>query len=174
MLLSSGADGLPDQVLPAVDRQLPGERDRLLRPYLRAAESACDQPMLRGSKRTGPDLARLGGSYSDSWHAFHLTDPRGVVPASIVPACPWLDRLLDTDSLDAQLATLAARGVPHDAAIIGKAQADALAQSHPGADGAADMQARHGETAALRAFDGGPARLTEMDALVAICNRQIR
>ncbi|OOS07979.1 cytochrome c oxidase cbb3-type subunit 2 [Moraxella cuniculi DSM 21768] len=59
-------------------------------PYSRAAESAWDHPFLWGSKRTGPDLARVGGRYSDQWHVDHLTNPRSVVPESVMPAYPWL------------------------------------------------------------------------------------
>lgn len=59
-------------------------------PYSRAAESAWDHPFLWGSKRTGPDLARVGKRYSDQWHIDHLIDPRQVVPESVMPAYPWL------------------------------------------------------------------------------------
>ncbi|MFC2967946.1 cytochrome-c oxidase, cbb3-type subunit II [Acidimangrovimonas pyrenivorans] len=147
-------------------RSLGDELDRY-GPYSLAAESAYDHPMLWGSKRTGPDLARVGGKYSDAWHVAHLTEPRDVVPASIMPAYPWLLRPLDTGQLSAMLATLARLGVPYDKAMIANAERDALAQSRPDSDGAEAVQLRYGKRVVLRAFDGNPAELTEMDALVA-------
>ena len=147
-------------------RSLADEIDRY-GPYSLAAESAYDHPMLWGSKRTGPDIARLGGKYSDAWHVRHLIDPRAVVPASIMPSYPWLTRPLETDLIHGQLATLARLGVPYDEAMITNATADALAQSRPDSEGAAAVQERYGETVAVRAFDGDPSRLTEMDAVVA-------
>lgn len=147
-------------------RSLADEIDRY-GPYSLAAESAYDRPMLWGSKRTGPDLARLGGKYSDVWHVAHLTDPRAVVPASIMPAYPWLDRPLDTGLSSDSLATLARLGVPYDDAMIAAAAADALAQSRPDSDGVDGFRDRYGDRPAARAFDGDPSRLTEMDALVA-------
>ncbi|HRO12101.1 cytochrome-c oxidase, cbb3-type subunit II [Amaricoccus sp.] len=147
-------------------RSLADEIDRY-GPYSRAGESAFDHPMLWGSKRTGPDLARVGGKYTDAWHVRHLIDPRAVVPASIMPSYPWLTRPLETGLLGEQLATLARLGVPYDADMVGQAAADALSQSRPDSAGAPDVQARYGEGVALRAFDGDPSRLTEMDAVVA-------
>ncbi|PKP78241.1 MAG: cytochrome-c oxidase, cbb3-type subunit II [Alphaproteobacteria bacterium HGW-Alphaproteobacteria-3] len=147
-------------------RALADEIDRY-GPYSLAGESAYDHPMLWGSKRTGPDLARLGDKYSDDWHVVHLADPRSVVPASIMPAYPWLTTSLDTENLSAQLATLARLGVPYSDEMIANAMRDALAQSRPDSDGAADVAARYGESVAIRAFDGNSSRLTEMDALVA-------
>ena len=147
-------------------RSLADEIDRY-GPYSLAAESAYDHPMLWGSKRTGPDLARVGGKYSDDWHVAHLMDPREVIPVSIMPAYPWLTRSLDTRLLEPSLATLARLGVPYDEAMIENAEADALAQSQPESDGAAAVQERYGEDVAVRAFDDDPARLTEMDAVVA-------
>ena len=147
-------------------RSLADEIDRY-GPYSLAAESAYDHPMLWGSKRTGPDLARLGGKYSDRWHVEHMTDPRAVVPASIMPAYPWLARPLDTGNLGAELATLARLGVPYDEAMIANAATDALAQSRPDAAGADAARERYGEAMTIRDFDGNPAQLSEMDALVA-------
>lgn len=146
-------------------RSLADEIDRY-GPYSLAGESAYDHPMLWGSKRTGPDLARVGGKYSDRWHVAHLTDPRSVVPASIMPAYPWLSGALDTSGLSGQLATLARLGVPYDAAMIANAEADAMAQSRPESDGAASVQERYGDVT-LRSFDGAPSELTELDAVVA-------
>lgn len=147
-------------------RSLADELDRY-GPYSLAAESAYDHPMLWGSKRTGPDLARLGGKYSDAWHVAHLIDPRSVIPVSIMPAYPWLTRPLDTAQIGYKLATLARLGVPYDADRIDNARADALAQSRPDSPGVDGLRERYGEDIAVRAFDGDPSRLTEMDALVA-------
>ncbi len=147
-------------------RHLADEIDRY-GPYSLASESAWDHPMLWGSKRTGPDLGRLGGKYSDAWHVTHLIDPRAVVPASIMPAYPWLDRSLDVSDLGAQMETLNRLGVPYVAALLANAAKDALAQSRPDSDGAAGVAERYGDDVAIRAFDGDPDRLTELDALVA-------
>lgn len=147
-------------------RSLADEIDRY-GPYSLAAESAYDHPMLWGSKRTGPDIARLGEKYSDDWHVAHLIDPRAVVPASIMPAYPWLMQPLDTSILQGQLSTLAKLGVPYDADKVANAVADAVAQSRPDSAGAEAVQERYGAHVALRAFDGDPANLTEMDAVVA-------
>lgn len=147
-------------------RSLADELDRY-GPYSLASESAYDHPMLWGSKRTGPDLARLGGKYSDDWHVAHLIDPRSVVPASIMPFYPWLARPLDTGLLSDSLATLARLGVPYDEAMITAAQADALAQSRPDSEAIDGFRERYGERPAARAFDGDPSRLTELDAIVA-------
>ncbi|MCB1461298.1 MAG: cytochrome-c oxidase, cbb3-type subunit II [Nitratireductor sp.] len=147
-------------------RSLADEVDRY-GAYSLAAESAYDHPMLWGSKRTGPDLARLGGKYSDFWHVEHMRDPRAVVTASIMPAYPWLDRMLDTSTLGRELAVLARLGVPYSAEMIDNAERDALAQSRPESDDAADVQARYGDRVAVRSFDGDPERLTEMDAVIA-------
>lgn len=89
-------------------------------PYSRSGEFAYDRPFLWGSKRTGPDLARIGGRYSDAWHRLHLLDPRSVVPKSIMPAYPWLathpaDR---QGSIQARMRTLAKLGHPYSAADI--------------------------------------------------------
>ncbi|MFV0300617.1 MAG: cytochrome-c oxidase, cbb3-type subunit II [Paracoccus sp. (in: a-proteobacteria)] len=146
-------------------RSLADELDRY-GPYSLAGESAYDHPMLWGSKRTGPDLARLGGKYSDAWHVQHLIDPRAVVPASIMPAYPWLTRSLETGLLSDSLATLARLGVPYDQAMIASAGADALAQSRPDSDTDGFLE-RYGERPAISSFDGDPARLTELDAVVA-------
>lgn len=147
-------------------RSLADEIDRY-GPYSLAAESAWDRPMLWGSKRTGPDLARVGEKYSDDWHVAHLIDPRSVIPISIMPAYPWLDRPLDTEILPGSLAALARLGVPYDEAMIANAQTDATAQSRPDSDQAEGVRARYGEKVAIRAFDGDPSRVTEMDAVVA-------
>ncbi len=147
-------------------RSLADELDRY-GPYSLAAESAYDHPMLWGSKRTGPDIARLGEKYSDDWHRAHLINPRDVVPASIMPSYPWLMRPLDTQLLSRQLGTLARLGVPYNDEMIEAAVADARAQCRPEADGADAVRERYGDHIAVRAFDGDPSQLTVMDALVA-------
>jgi cytochrome c oxidase cbb3-type subunit 2 len=147
-------------------RSLADELDRY-GPYSLASESAYDHPMLWGSKRTGPDLARLGEKYSDDWHRQHLIDPRSVVPASIMPAYPWLMRPLDTEILSDQLATLARLGVPYDTEMVEAAVSDAMGQSQPDSESGDAVRERYGADVAVRAFDGDPARLTEMDAVVA-------
>lgn len=95
-------------------------------PYSRSGEFAYDRPFLWGSKRTGPDLARIGGRYSDDWHRLHLLDPRSVVPASIMPAYPWLathpaDR---GASIQARMRTLATLGHPYSNEAIDGAPAE--------------------------------------------------
>ncbi|GGJ40303.1 cytochrome-c oxidase, cbb3-type subunit II [Neoroseomonas lacus] len=148
-------------------RSLADEIDRYGH-YSLASESAYDHPMLWGSKRTGPDLARVGEKYSDVWHAAHLVNPRAVVPASIMPAYPWLAATpLDISTLSAQLATLARLGVPYSPERIANAAADALAQARPDGAGGAGFVARYGDRVAVRPFGGDPARLTEMDAVIA-------
>lgn len=147
-------------------RSLADEIDRY-GPYSRAGESAFDHPMLWGSKRTGPDLARVGGKYTDAWHAAHLTNPRAVVPASIMPAYPWLSEPLDTSGLGPELATLRRLGVPYTDAMIANAERDAEAQSRPDSDQAGAVKERYGENITVRDFDGNAGSVTEMDALVA-------
>jgi cytochrome c oxidase cbb3-type subunit 2 len=135
--------------------------------YSLAAESMYDHPFQWGSKRTGPDLARVGGKYSDEWHALHLVNPRAVVPESIMPGYPWLaERKLDGSLIRGQLAANQAAGVPYDDAMVENAKADLEAQANPNADGVSAMQGRYPKAQA-RAFDGNPEKLTEMDALIA-------
>lgn len=130
-----------------------------------AAESMYDRPFQWGSKRTGPDLARVGGRYSDDWQAEHLRSPRALVPDSVMPPYSFLDRPLDYAGIEAHLRAQAALGVPYTAEMIANARADLETQARPEADGAAFAgryaRARQG------AFDGNPGTITEMDALVA-------
>lgn len=105
-------------------------------PYSRADEFVYDRPFLWGSKRTGPDLHRLGGKFSDDWHRIHLLDPRAVVPNSIMPAYPWLaeNAASDTGNITAKLNALTVLGHPYteediagaDAALEGMTEMDAL------------------------------------------------
>ncbi|MBN8475580.1 cytochrome-c oxidase, cbb3-type subunit II [Sulfuritalea sp.] len=92
--------------------------------YSVAGEFVYDHPFQWGSKRTGPDLARVGGRYSDQWHKTHLLNPRDVVPESNMPAYAWLDRPLKDDAIDAKMKALRAVGVPYtDAEIAGAKKA---------------------------------------------------
>ncbi len=137
-------------------------------PYSRAVESQYDHPMLWGSKRTGPDLARLGGKYSDAWHVAHLINPRAVVPESVMPRYGWLQRnAVRIDDLDRHLAAQRAVGVPYSDDMIANATADAYGQANPDSDNARGVRQRYGKATNVRVFDGDPSRLTEMDALVA-------
>lgn len=134
--------------------------------YSLAAESMYDHPFQWGSKRTGPDLARVGGRYSDEWHVQHMKDPRSVVPESIMPPYAFLaDRDLKTGDVTAELTALSRVGVPYSQADLAKAEDDLKAQADPEAD-VADLLRRYPKAQA-RDFDGDPSRLTEMDALVA-------
>jgi cytochrome c oxidase cbb3-type subunit 2 len=133
--------------------------------YSLAAESMYDRPFQWGSKRTGPDLARVGGKYSDDWHRDHLKAPKSVVPGTVMPAYPWLAQTeLDLAHIDDDLRVQATLGVPYTAEMIASAQADARAQA--GADASADLVKRYPKAAA-RDYDGRPDRITEADALIA-------
>jgi len=134
--------------------------------YSLAAESMYDHPFQWGSKRTGPDLARVGGRYSDEWHVQHLKDPRSVVPESIMPPYAFLaNHELNPGDMKAHLAAQSTVGVPYSKDDIAKANDDLKAQADPDAD-TADLQKRYPK-AQVRDFDGDPSKLTEMDALVA-------
>lgn len=137
-------------------------------PYSLAVESRYDHPMLWGSKRTGPDLARIGEKYSDEWHVAHLDNPRNVVPESVMPSYTWLleNSLYIADMTD-QLRALSRLGVPYSEDMIANAIDDAVSQSNPDGDNVDGFLERYGDETSLRAFDGEPRRLTEMDALVA-------
>lgn len=137
-------------------------------PYSLAVKSRYDRPMLWGSKRTGPDLARLGGKYSDQWHVAHLINPRDVVPESVMPRYGWLQRNeLSASDLGKHLEAQRALGVPYTEEMIEQAVRDAYGQSNPDSDFATGVAERYGEATNIRAFDGDPNRLTEMDAMVA-------
>ena len=134
--------------------------------YSLAAESMYDHPFQWGSKRTGPDLARVGGRYSDTWHVDHLKDPRSVVPESIMPSYAFLaETELNVPDPAANLTALRRVGVPYTDADIEKAANDLVAQADPDAD-AGDLAERYPK-AQIRDYDGDPTRVTEMDALVA-------
>jgi cytochrome c oxidase cbb3-type subunit 2 len=125
-----------------------------------------DHPFQWGSKRTGPDLARVGGKYSDEWHVAHLIKPQEVVPESVMPPYPHLlGRNIDGTNIADHLRANVAVGVPYSEEMIESARADLTAQADPEGDHDA-LLARYPK-AAVGDFDGQPARLTEMDALVA-------
>lgn len=148
-------------------RTLRDEVDRY-GPYSLAVESKYDHPMLWGSKRTGPDLARIGGKYSNAWHVQHLRNPRDVVPVSNMPAYRWLERnALDIEAMSKHLAANSMVGVPYTDAMIENAVADAGAQHNPDSDGVDGLKERYGEKTDVSDFDGDTTRLTEMDAIVA-------
>ena len=135
--------------------------------YSLAAESMYDHPFQWGSKRTGPDLARVGGKYSDGWHVDHLKDPRSVVPESVMPPYAFLvKRDLDYRDIQDKLRALQKVGVPYTADEVKNAKADLEAQADPFAS-PAGLKARYGAKVNQRDFDGQPDKLTEMDALIA-------
>lgn len=137
-------------------------------PYSLAVESKYDHPMLWGSKRTGPDLARLGDKYSDDWHVRHMVNPRDLVPESVMPQYAFmLERELETASLPSRLAALRAVGVPYTPEQIENAANDAAGQALPDDPRADGVWDRYGDETAVRAFDGQNERVTEMDAMVA-------
>ncbi|MBR0794992.1 cytochrome-c oxidase, cbb3-type subunit II [Bradyrhizobium jicamae] len=135
--------------------------------YSLAAESMYDHPFQWGSKRTGPDLARVGGKYSDDWHVTHLIDPRAIVPQSVMPGYPALARTeLDTSDIAAHLRTNRAVGVPYSDEQIANAAADLKAQVDPDNSGVEAFQKRYPK-ALVRNFDGRGGNPTELDALIA-------
>jgi cytochrome c oxidase cbb3-type subunit II len=98
--------------------------------YSVAGEDVYEHPFLWGSKRTGPDLARVGGRYSDDWHRAHLLDPRSVVPQSNMPRYPWLfDRTLSGDDTAKKMTVLRSLGVPYTDAQIATAKSDVAGQT---------------------------------------------
>ncbi len=146
-------------------------RDEMLRygHYSLAAESKYDHPFQWGSKRTGPDLARVGGKYSDEWHTQHLIRPQSVMPESIMPAYPWLmSNDLKYGDIENRMKALKLTGVPYslteeeyqaNVATYGKAMADKL--HIPNAKATLEQEASQ------RNWDGDKARITEMDAMIA-------
>ena len=135
--------------------------------YSLAAESMYDRPFQWGSKRTGPDLARVGGKYSDDWHRDHMRDPRSVVPGSVMPNYGWLEKTeLDYEHIDQDLAVQAVLGVPYSKDMIASAQKDVVAQATADSPDAAELTKRYPKVNA-RDFDGDPKHVTEADALIA-------
>lgn len=133
--------------------------------YSLAAESMYDHPFQWGSKRTGPDLARVGGRYSDAWHVDHFSDPQSVVPESVMPKYAFLKRTpLETAYVADTMATHRFVGVPYTDDMLENADADLMAQADPDSDYEA-LQERY-PGAVVSNFDGQPG-LSEMDALIA-------
>ncbi|SLN10587.1 Cytochrome C oxidase, mono-heme subunit/FixO [Roseovarius albus] len=134
--------------------------------YSLAAESKYDHPHQWGSKRTGPDLARVGGRYSDEWHVDHLRDPQSVVPESIMPKYGYLeDQRIDGEYMEDLLATHKLVGVPYTNEMVENASADFRAQADPDSDYDGLLE-RYGEEIQIRNFDGA-AGISEADALIA-------
>lgn len=134
--------------------------------YSLAAESMYDHPFQWGSKRTGPDLARVGERYSNDWHVQHLSDPRSVVPESVMPSYAFLKETnLKVTDATMELTANKHVGVPYTDDMLASAKADLEAQANPDSDtsGLLDRYPK----AKIGNFDGDPTRLTEMDALVA-------
>src|SRR5512139_3141742 len=133
--------------------------------YSLAAESQYDHPFQWGSKRTGPDLARVGGKYSNEWHVQHLIAPRSMVPESVMPNYPWLMQNLDLSDLAGRMQALRTVGVPYSAteaeyqANAKKFGADVAAQLH-----IPDAKRNLVEQANLGNYDGSKSGVSEMDA----------
>jgi len=135
--------------------------------YSLAAESMYDRPFQWGSKRTGPDLARVGNKYSDEWHRDHLKDPRAVVPGSIMPSYPWLaERELDIERVKEDMKVQATLGVPYTPEMIAKAASDLRTQAANDDPNATALSERYPK-AMSRDYDANPQRITEADALIA-------
>ena len=135
--------------------------------YSLAAESMYDHPFQWGSKRTGPDLARVGARYSDDWHVAHMNNPRSVVPESIMPGYPFLaEKPLKIEDLAGHLSANRGVGVPYTDEMIEKAVEDARTQVNPDADDVDAFMARYPK-AQVRDFDSNPEKLSELDALIA-------
>jgi cytochrome c oxidase cbb3-type subunit 2 len=134
--------------------------------YSLAAESMYDHPFQWGSKRTGPDLARVGDRYSNEWHVQHLIEPRSVVPESVMPSYSFLKETpLQVRNVGMELVANRRVGVPYSDEMVEFAAADIAAQADPNAD-TSGVTERYPK-AKIGDFDGDPAALTEMDALVA-------
>lgn len=134
--------------------------------YSLAAESMYDHSFQWGSKRTGPDLARVGGRYSNEWHVQHLVRPRDVVPESVMPNYGFLlNNPLKVSDISANLKANVAVGVPYSQEMVDNALADLKAQAEPDADTTALLE-RYPK-AKVGDFDGNPQVISEMDALVA-------
>jgi cytochrome c oxidase cbb3-type subunit 2 len=133
--------------------------------YSLAAESMYDHPFQWGSKRTGPDLARVGGRYSDEWHLDHMTDPQSVVPESVMPKYGFLtDVLIDGEFIGDLMNAHRIVGVPYTDEMMEAASADFSAQADPDEDYDGLLERYPG--AQVRSFDGQPG-ISEMDALIA-------
>ena len=133
-----------------------------------AAESMYDHPFQWGSKRTGPDLARIGGKYSDDWHVAHLITPRELVEGSVMPGYSFLaDNALDVKRASLALKAQTRVGVPYTQDHIKNAERDTYNQADYEAEYEDDLYERYGENVNVRDFDGNKEMVSEMDALVA-------
>ncbi|PTQ73374.1 cytochrome-c oxidase, cbb3-type subunit II [Celeribacter persicus] len=133
--------------------------------YSLAAESKYDHPFQWGSKRTGPDLARVGGRYSDEWHVDHLTNPQSVVPESVMPKYGFLaDRYIEPEYIEDLMKTHRIVGVPYTDEMIEVAKEDFVNQADPWSDSEGLLE-RY-PNAQVRNFDGQDG-ITEMDAIIA-------
>ncbi len=146
-------------------------RDEVVRygHYSLAAESMYDHPFLWGSKRTGPDLSRVGGKYSDDWHVAHLKEPRDVVPESIMPSYEFLMyKGARTTNVRKHLETLRSLGVPYSDEMVKEAEKDAERQAVGELrTDLSGLNERYGDKVNARDFDGQPNMVSEMDALIA-------
>lgn len=134
--------------------------------YSLAAESLYDHPFQWGSKRTGPDLARVGGKYSDEWHQIHMARPKDVVPESIMPGYPFLATTpLNYGQIEDMLKANAAVGVPYTPEMIEKAVEDLVTQADP--ESLPEEFLERYPNSAVRDFDGNPNEISELDALIA-------
>lgn len=135
--------------------------------YSLAAESMYDHPFQWGSKRTGPDLARVGGKYSDEWHVAHMINPREIVPGTVMPGYPFLaEWIAKPDGMREHLKANRAVGVPYTVEMVINAERDFVAQANPDSDHVDAFLERYPD-AQIRDFDGDPRRITELDALIA-------
>lgn len=135
--------------------------------YSLAAESMFDHPFQWGSKRTGPDLARVGGKYSDEWHRAHMVAPRSLVPESVMPGYPFLaDTPVRSSDIKDHLKANQILGVPYTDEMIEVAMTDMMSQVDPDSDGADGVLERY-PGASIRNFDGKPGDPTELDALIS-------
>ena len=135
--------------------------------YSLAAESMYDHPFQWGSKRTGPDIARVGGKYSDEWHVAHLSEPRSVVAESIMPPYRFLaETPLKFDDIADHIEVNRKLGVPYTDEMLAQAKDDLVRQTDPDAKGVKEFMARYPK-ASVRKFASGSDKITEMDALIA-------
>ncbi len=135
--------------------------------YSLAAESMYDFPFQWGSKRTGPDLARVGAKYSNEWHRAHLINPRDVVPESIMPAYAFMkDKGAKLDDLGDHMRVLRMVGVPYTDDMIANATKDAIEQARVDAEGEG-LKARYGDKVKPQDYDGNPHFISDLDALIA-------
>jgi len=135
--------------------------------YSLAAESMYDHPFQWGSKRTGPDLARVGGKYSNEWHAAHMINPQSIVPESVMPQYPFLaEKSLSYGDIADHLSALKLLGTPYTDEMVANAVKDVEAQAQSDVDEAEDVVGRYPK-AQVADFDGNPDVISELDALVA-------